>query len=384
MAALISERDAALDHATRESLAFLSLMRVDGLGPAGIRALWEEHGSGEAASAAVGAAAHEARAREILAHARRLGLRTLPLGGPRYPPPLMDLQDPPPVLHVLGSGWPDPARCVAVVGTRRATPYGLEIARSLGRDMARWGWTVVSGMASGVDAAAHAGALDGGGNTIGVLGTGHVHEYPRTNRRLYARMRERGWLVSEFDPAAGPLRHTFPQRNRIIAALSRAVVIVEAGHRSGALITARCALNTGREVLVVPSRLGDPAARGSLRLLRQGAAVLTDVRDVFDAIGWVHDHEPPPKSASGGGADPPDRDGPDGWLVRCLGVDELSAEEIAAVSGRGIADTLAALGRLEIDGRVGQSRGGRFGVREWLRPYPCGVGREACAPDGRW
>jgi DNA processing protein len=355
MAALIPEPDAGLDYATRESLAFLSLMQVDGLGPAGIRALWEEHGSGEAASAGAG-----------------------------YPQPLMDLNDPPPVLHVLGSGWPDPARCVAVVGTRRATPYGLEIARSLGRDLARWGWTVVSGMASGVDAAAHAGALDGGGNTIGVLGTGHVHEYPRTNRRLYARMREHGWLVSEFDPAAGPLRHTFPQRNRIIAALSRAVVIVEAGHKSGALITARCALDAGREVLVVPSRIGDPAGRGSLRLLRQGAAVLTGVRDVFDAIGWVHDHEPPPKSSSGGAADTADADGPDGWLMRCLGVDELSAEEIAALSGRGIADALAALGRLEIDGRVGQSRGGRFGVKERPRPYARDAGREACAPNAPW
>lgn len=362
MAALSPVHPGGFDAQEREALAFLALMRVEELGLVGIRSLWEEHGSAEAALRAIDAAAGLDEARRVLASAKRVGVRTVPLGGAAYPTTLLDLPDPPPVLHVRGAGWPDDRRMVAVVGTRRASRYGLDVARNLGRDLARWGWTVVSGMAAGIDAAAHEGALDAGGNTIGVLGTGPGHEYPRVNRGLYARMRGQGWLVSEFDPGDGPRPFRFPRRNRIIAALSRAVVIVEAGAKSGALNTATHALNVGREILVAPSRLGDRSGSGSLRLLRQGAAVFTGVRDVFDAIGWLHDREPPPRRRANGEPGRVDGAGPDGWLLRVLGREELSVDEISAVSGRTVGDTLAALGRLEIDGRVEQSRRGRFGA----------------------
>ena len=350
----------------REVLAFLALMGVEGLGIAGVRSLWERHGSGEAALQAIDGRAGLRHARSVLAATKKAGARSVPLGAPEYPAALLDLRDPPPVLHIRGDGWPDPMRMIAVVGTRGASRYGVRVARRLGRDLARWGWTVVSGMAAGIDAAAHAGALDGGGNTIGVLGTGLGHEYPPLNRGLYSRMRERGWLVSEFDHGDGPRPFRFPRRNRIIAALSRAVVIVEAGGRSGALNTATHALNAGREVLVAPSRLGDPTGEGSLRLLRQGAALFTGVRDVFDAIGWIHDREPP--EAGGDAREWDVADLPDGWLLRVLGREELTVDEIAAVSGRTVADTRSALGRLEIDGRVESCRGGRFGVRVRTAP----------------
>jgi len=340
----------------REVEAFATLLTVDGLGPARIRRLWETHGSGKRALDSLDDTPDSRSALCALAQAARLGVRTVPLGAPDYPAAFYDLTDPPPVLYVRGSGWPDPTRSVAVVGTRRASPYGRRIARRLSRDLARWGWTVVSGMAAGIDAAAHEAALDASGPTMGVLGTGHAHEYPWSNRPLYARMKRRGWLVSELEPSAGPRRTTFPTRNRLIAAASRALIVVEAGDRSGALGTARRALALGREVLAVPARIGDRTGVGTLRLLRDGAGLVTDVRDVFDALGWIHDLEPPPERRSKTG----EGTGSDGWLLSALGGEERTVDEVATVCGRSIGDTVAALGRLEVDGRVGRSADGTF------------------------
>jgi DNA processing protein len=295
---------------------------------------------------------------------RGRGLRCIPLGDPSYPERLYDLCDPPPVLFVGGAGWPALDPTVAIVGTRRASPYGRRIASRLARDLARWGWTVVSGMAAGIDAAAHEGALEGAGHTIGVLGTGHGHEFPSSNRKLYGRMKKDGWLLSEFRPSVGPSRHSFPRRNRIIAALSRAVIVVEAGEGSGALITANLGTQLGREIMAVPARIGDRGGIGPLRLLRDGAALVTSVHDVFDALGWVHaDPTPARRSRAVGGAD--------GWVLECLGADELTANELAQARGRDVAGTVAALGRLEIDGRIGKSPDGRFHVLD-----PVGEGAE--------
>jgi len=369
-------------NATRNVEAFLVLDAVPGLGPRSIFRFWQAYGSGVAAFEAARSLSLEEMAqvagrrfrprpgtkralrnldlrdaRGVVRQAEADGLTMVSLGSPEYPPRLLDLPDPPPVLFVSGSGWPDLTSTVAIVGTRRASAYGRRIASSLGRDFARWGWTVVSGMARGVDAAAHEAALDAGGSTIGVLGSGHGHEYPPSNRRLYARMRESGWLASEFAPRVGPTRRAFPRRNRVIAALSRAVVVVEAGARSGALNTAGHALELGREVLAVPGHVDEGRAAGCLQLLRQGAGVAATVRDVFDALGWVHDDPAPGRGRVRSDEGP---GGPDAWLLEALGSGERTADQLATVAGESIRDTLAALGRLELDGRIGRSTGGRF------------------------
>jgi len=172
-------------------------------------------------------------------------------------------------------------------------------------------------------------------------------------------MREKGWLLSEFAPLVGPTRRAFPRRNRVIAALSRAVVVVEAGARSGALDTAGHALDLGREVLAVPGRVDERRAAGCLQLLRQGASVAASVRDVFDALGSIH-NEPAPAAVPPTLPAPGGSGGPDAWLLEALGGDERTADDLAAATGESIRETLAALGRLELDGRIGRGPGGRF------------------------
>src|SRR5438067_8006185 len=176
---------------------------------------------------------------------------TIPLGDTRYPAALAAIHDPPPVLWTRGRADSLRGPMVAVVGSRAASPYAIQVARKLAADLARRHVTVVSGMARGVDSAAHEGALDGGGVTVAVFGCGVDVIYPREHAGLAARIREAGALISEFPPETPPLPPYFPQRNRIISGLALAVVIVEAAEKSGSLITARFALEQGREVLAV-------------------------------------------------------------------------------------------------------------------------------------
>ena len=241
--------------------ALVVLARAPGIGLRRVRRLVDRHGgAAEALGALRRAAPDDLRAaRSLLRAARGKGIRVAgytDCGEAAYPAGLRDLLDPPPLLFKRGPGTPDSERAIAVVGTRAASSYGLRTAYALGRELGRWGWTVVSGMARGIDAAAHAGVLDAGGQTIGVLGTGLDREYPAENRDLYRRMRSHGLLLSEFEPGAPPTRSAFPRRNRVIAALARGVIVVEAGGRSGALNTADHALDLGREVLAVPRGSG--------------------------------------------------------------------------------------------------------------------------------
>ncbi len=388
--------DGRAERVTEEALAFLALQRVPGLGPAGIRALVDRLGSGRAAlrfarsapvrdlAAATGGhlrigsgtlaalrALSPERERPVLDDARARGLRFHPYGSREYPAALYDLASPPPLVFAQGRAWPAPGRTVAIVGTRRATRYGRRVAYTLAWDLARRGWSVASGMATGIDAHAHAGALDGGGLSLGILGSGHAFEYPASNRSLYARMRAGGLLASEFEPRVRPDRATFPRRNRIIAALASGVVVVEAGAKSGALITADHALELGREVMAVPGRVGDPVAEGTLGLLRQGAAAVGGVRDVLDALGWVSDGEetpPPPVPIPGvpGGAgrdgeEPPLSPGsPPDRILRAIRSGAAAADELAGRLGLSVPEVRAALTRLELDGRVARVAGGAF------------------------
>ncbi len=214
-------------------------------------------------------------------YARENGLDIVVWGDDDYPERLAEIPEPPPVLWLRGRIEPDDRFAVALVGSRNASEEGLAAARRLGREGAAAGLAIVSGLAKGIDAQAHRGALEAGGRTLAVLGCGLNHVYPRENARLYEEIAGRGALVSEFPPDVGPLAINFPRRNRVIAGLSLATVVVEAGERSGALITARLASELGREVAALPGRAGASHARGANRLIKNGAALVENMREVM-------------------------------------------------------------------------------------------------------
>jgi DNA processing protein len=211
----------------------------------------------------------------------------LPRSHALFPERLRAIFDPPPALYLRGGGEPEllAARTVAVVGARACSPYGAQVARMLGRELAAVGLVVVSGLARGVDGEAHRGALQAGGLTVAVLGCGIDRDYPASNAQLSRRIEERGLVASEYEPGVEPAPWRFPARNRIIAGLSEAVAVVEARERSGALITADFALDEGREVFAVPGEITAALSAGTNALLKLGAAPLTSAQDVLDALG---------------------------------------------------------------------------------------------------
>jgi DNA processing protein len=205
----------------------------------------------------------------------------------RFPPRLKAIFDPPRSLHLRGSGEPEllRRRAVGVVGARSCSPYGAQVARMLGRELTAAGLVVVSGLARGIDGEAHRGALESGGPTVGVLGCGIDRDYPAANSSLSRRMEDGGLVVSEYEAGVEPAPWRFPARNRIIAGLCEAVVVVEARERSGALITADFALEEGREVFAVPGEITSALSVGANALLRLGATPLTGAGDVLEALG---------------------------------------------------------------------------------------------------
>ncbi len=275
-----------------------------------------------------------------------------------YPARLKETADPPPALFVEGR-IPEGA-AVALVGTRRATETGIEAARLLGRALGGGGVCVVSGLALGVDAAAHEGALEVGGPTVGVLGCGIDVVYPRTNGPLFERVKKSGAVVSEYYLGEGPLAWRFPARNRIIAGLCDAVVVVEAPHKSGALITARHALECGRDVWAVPGLLMAAECRGSNKLLADGAAVLWDIQEFVEAYasGVV---EPAADSPSPG--DPPvpaELPETEAAVLSGVGFEPTEVDAVAGRSGVEMREVLPALALLELKGYVTRNLGGAF------------------------
>src|SRR3989442_5941637 len=216
--------------------------------------------------------------------ARRHGTSILPLEDERYPPLLRVSADPPLVLYVWGELRPEDVLAVSVVGSRRATVHGLRVARRLGRDVAASGFTVVSGLARGIDAAGHAGALEGGGRALAALGSGLARICPVEHRRLAESIARSGAVLTEFPLGAAPLKRHFPERNRLIASLSWATVVVEAARDSGSLITADLAADEGRTVFAVPGALDEPNAEGTNGLLRKGGLVCRGAADVLEDL----------------------------------------------------------------------------------------------------
>ncbi len=203
---------------------------------------------------------------------------------PGFPRPLLNIDDRPPLLFCVGEPPGEPDTMIGIVGTRRPTSSGRRFAAGLAAALAKAGITVVSGLAEGIDAAAHQGALQAGGRTVAVLGNSLDFVYPGSNRKLSADIRDHGALYSEYLPGTRPDPAHFPQRNRLISGLSEGIVVVEAGQRSGALITAAHALEQGRELFAVPGRPGDKMSVGTNSLIKQGARLLTGVDDIFDEL----------------------------------------------------------------------------------------------------
>jgi DNA processing protein len=274
----------------------------------------------------------------------------------RYPRVLHELPDAPAVLHVFGQhdrlGALLDGAGVAIVGARRATPYGVEQARRLGRGLAAAGVTVVSGMALGVDAAAHAGALDAGGPTVAVLAGAAERAYPASKRWLHERIAASGVVVSELPPGTTARRWGFPARNRIIAALARVTVVVEAGERSGSLITAGLALELGREVGAVPGPVTAPLSAGTNALLADGARLVRGPQDVLELMFGADAREVDVAAAP---ALPPDLQA----LLDRVGGGEDTVAALAH-DGLGVDAVLAGLAQLELRGLVRRAAGGRY------------------------
>src|SRR5215470_3579684 len=300
--------------------------------------------------------------------ARRGGLpvRALDRSDAEYPVALRELPDAPETLHVRGRLDAEDALAVAVVGSRRATPYGLDVAETLAADLAARGITIVSGLARGIDSAAHRGALRVGGRTLAVLGSGVDVIYPPENRRLAREIEGHGALISQFAPGTRPLAGHFPARNRVIAGLSLGVVVVEAAERSGALITAGLAGELGREVMAVPGPVTSLQSVGAHRLIQDGAALVMSGEDVISQLPqrWRDRVSAPlahvPITPDAPRLVPQQHDDHTQLLLGLIGEEPTDIDGIIERSGLTPGRASALLVALEVEGRIRQLAGKRF------------------------
>ncbi len=348
--------------------AYIALNLIDQLGPVRVRSLVAHLGSlqaifeaGEdglrgaegigrelaasivARRAAADPAVEEAKARAMSAH-------LVTPADPEYPAALLKIHDPPLALYVAGDLTPRDRQCIAVVGSRRCTQYGRGVADRLGFQLAKSGFTVVSGLARGIDMAAHEGALKAGGRTIAVLGGALDKLYPAEAQPLADRIAKQGAVVSEYTLGREPDRTTFPYRNRVISGLSMGVVVVEADRKSGAMITADQAGEQGRQVFAVPGRIDQPSSRGTHHLIRQGAKLVEDVRDIVEEFEYLI---PPGPAAAGSLAEPPAApgfvfSGEEGRIVEALSEGELDVDSLSRRAAVPVAKLGAVLIGLEM------------------------------------
>jgi DNA processing protein len=275
---------------------------------------------------------------------------------PSYPLALAAIADPPPVLWIRGQRSALEGPSVAIVGSRAGSPYAVSVAEHLAADLASRGVVVISGLARGVDSAAHRGALGSGGTTIGVLGSGADVVYPREHRRLADDMMTAGAILSELVPGTPPRAPFFPRRNRIISGLARAVVVIEAGEKSGSLITARCALEQGREVLAVPGNVLNGRNKGGHALLKDGAKIVETADDILEELGFA----PADPGCSAFGVSTSARAKADPILTNLLPGECCDLDEISERTGLVSSRLLPRLLDLELRGLVRRAGGGRF------------------------
>ena len=295
-------------------------------------------------------------AREVRRRAEKAGIRVLAWSDPSFPSLLAAISDCPPVMWYRGELTSLDAPTIAIVGSRAASSVAIDTAARLAADLAARGVTVVSGLARGVDSAAHRGALTNG-PTIAVLGSGVDHIYPPEHKTLAAQIAETGLVLSEYPPGTAPLPHHFPLRNRLISGLSLAVVVIEASEKSGSLITAGCALEQGREVMAVPGNVLSGRNRGGHALLKDGAKIVETADDIVEGLGWDpaagrSNKSEASCSATAGSADP---------VLRAMAADEpYDLDMLASRSGLDARRLLPRLIELELAGLVRRHGGGRF------------------------
>lgn len=355
-----------------ETLPWLALRGLPGVGPVLFHRLIQAFGSparvfetptnelralrgiSSAVAQAILGFRHWDRVEEQVSRLKAFGAQILTLEDPGYPSLLKNIPFPPPLIFVKGEIKTEDSVAVAIVGTRGASYYGTKTCRSLALALAQRGVTVVSGLARGIDTAAHQGSLEGGGRTLAVLGCGLDVVYPPENRELYGRIQECGALVTEYPLGTPPEAHNFPRRNRVISGLALGVLVVEAGTKSGAHITAQCALEQGREVLAVPGPISSPTSLGPHRWIQQGAKLVQDVEDILTEL--------PKEGASArkkgdAAPDAPARTHPaffrvDDPLLPLLGSEPLQLEELVQASHLPAPEVMSRLTLLEIQGLV--------------------------------
>ncbi|WP_104657485.1 DNA-processing protein DprA [Ralstonia insidiosa] len=287
-----------------------------------------------------------------------------------YPPRLLELTDPPTVLYAKGDASLLRAAAVGVVGARSATAAGIDNARAFAQALSAASVTIVSGLALGIDAAAHEGALNGPGSTIAVVGTGLDIVYPARNRALAHRIAEAGVIISEYPLGMGARAENFPRRNRLIAGLARGLLVVEAAAQSGSLITARLAAEQGRDVFAIPGSIHSPLAKGCHLLIKQGAKLVETAADILDELGWGRSTAPVKRTSRTAPAEdaviaqaPVARAAPSAaetTLLDALGFDPVDLDTLCERTGQAAAALSAQLLALELDGRVERQPGGRF------------------------
>jgi len=298
--------------------------------------------------------------RKILEHAKKAGVDIVIPADPSYPELLRNIPDPPPILFSVGKLDLLSLPAVAIVGSRDHSAYGAAVCRQVAAAAARTGIVVVSGMARGLDAVAHAAALDAGGTTIGVLGNGHGVIYPAANRALYERVAREGLMLSEFPPGERPTAGSFPRRNRLISGLCRVTVVVEAAVGSGALITANAALEQGREVMAVPGNISSPLSVGVNRLIRDGAEPLLEILDLLRHYPEFELGEQSPGPLPQVRQLPENLSAEERELASLLGAEPIHPDQLAERCRRPVGEILGMLSGLEIAGVVEQGPGRVF------------------------
>ncbi len=296
------------------------------------------------------------QARRLLERLEEGGIHLCTRDDPAFPQQLLRIPDPPLCLYCQGAPGCLQDHCVAIVGARSATPYGRRIAYQLGKDLARQGITVVSGVALGIDAQAHQGALAAGGPTAGVLGCGLDVVYPRGHAPLYEAIRDQGVLLSEYPPGTPPAGHHFPARNRLISGLAAGVVVVEATRRSGSLITAQLALDQGREVFAVPGRIDSTKSEGPHRLLQQGAYLVHCSRDITDALAFRHQAPESPSPT----VHPPELGPDETRMLQAISTYPVDIDTLIQTSGFTPAQAARLLLTLELQGCIRQLPGQQY------------------------
>lgn len=355
----------------KDAADWIDLSLVPGVGPAAYRALLSAFGLptyvlaasrlqiervvGPSIADAVKRNDRHAAVESAIAWLDEPAHHLITLADDAYPKALLEIPDPPPILYVRGdSGWLSrPA--LAIVGSRNSTAQGRETAEQFARNLSHAGLTIISGLALGIDTAAHRGGLAGKGSTVAVVGTGADIVYPRANEDLAAEVSARGALISEFPLGTAPVSGNFPRRNRLISGLVRGVLVVEAAVSSGSLITAKLAAEQGREVLAIPGSIHSPLSRGCHALIKQGAKLVESAQDILDELRFDQ-----PAASDTAAEITPKISGSDEGLLQYMGYDSCHIDTLVERSRLTPAAVSAMLLRLELEGRVASLPGGLY------------------------